>query len=301
MTRGFVTIATGNRKYYEMAKVLVKSYKLTTKNAMPFAVITDAEKEKFPEFDDVIVIHNARCSYMDKLDVMINSPYDESIFIDSDCIAFNDLNVYWEDFPTDSDFSAYGKIIDSNASPQEKGWFDIKDTGKYKGILKYSINLHGGIYFIRKSYKLDQIYSTCLDIAKNYSQYKFKNFSKPADEPIIALSMAVNGQKVIENRGNRFCFLRNTKRIKADFFERSLSYYFDDSWTDKVGMLIHFGTIRTIHPLYQLESRKVKYEWRHHHTWNILMSIYMPVCCCIISLFKGIFAAKKVLLKKYEI
>ena len=35
---------------------------------------------------------------MDKIDIMRYSPYDETIFIDSDCIAFNDLNAYWKDF-----------------------------------------------------------------------------------------------------------------------------------------------------------------------------------------------------------
>ena len=30
MSRGFITIATGDKKYHEMAKTLVRSYKLTS-------------------------------------------------------------------------------------------------------------------------------------------------------------------------------------------------------------------------------------------------------------------------------
>lgn len=98
MSRGFITIATGDKKYHDMAKTLVKSYKLTSKEPVRFAVITDDANDKFVEFDDVVVIKDATRSYMDKIDIMRYSPYDETKFIDSDCIAFNDLNAYWKDF-----------------------------------------------------------------------------------------------------------------------------------------------------------------------------------------------------------
>lgn len=98
MSRGFITIATGDKKYHEMAKTLVKSYKLTSASPMRFGVITDDANDKFEEFDDVVLIKDATRSYMDKIDIMRYSPYDETIFIDSDCIAFNNLNIYWKDF-----------------------------------------------------------------------------------------------------------------------------------------------------------------------------------------------------------
>ncbi len=97
MSRGFITIATGDKKYHEMAKTLVRSYKLTSASPVRFGVITDEADDKFEEFDDVVLIKDATCSYMDKIDIMRYSPYDETIFIDSDCIAFNDLNIYWKD------------------------------------------------------------------------------------------------------------------------------------------------------------------------------------------------------------
>ena len=222
MKKGFITIATGSKKYYEMAKILVRSYKLSTKDPMPFAIITDTKDEKFSEFDDVVIIENAKCSYMDKIDLVKNSPYNESIFIDSDCIAYNDLNIYWDDFYGASDFSAYGQVIDSTSG--QKGWFEIEDTWKYMNTIKYSINLHGGIYFFKKSEKNQNIYETCIEILENYGSFKFKNFKKPADEPVIALAMAVNGALPQKAFVDRFCFLKNGKKIRADFFSHSLSY-----------------------------------------------------------------------------
>ena len=45
MTRGFITIATGRDKYYEMAKNLVLSYRLFCDNPLPFAIMCDKEYE----------------------------------------------------------------------------------------------------------------------------------------------------------------------------------------------------------------------------------------------------------------
>ena len=69
---------------------------------------------------------------------------------------------------------------------------------QYKEQLKYSIDLHGGIYYFKKSKEVDAIYKVCIDISNNYKAFRFKDFRKPADEPIIALAMAVNGARLIK-------------------------------------------------------------------------------------------------------
>lgn len=296
MSRGFITIATGDNKYHDMAKTLVKSYKLTSKDPVQFAVITDDTNDKFEEFDDVVVIKDATRSYMDKIDIMRYSPYDETIFVDADCIAFNDLNEYWEDFQG-AEFSAYGKVFYEDS---DRAWFKISETLKYERLLKYSIDLHGGIYYFKKGKMVDNIYTTCKDISSDYASFRFKNFKKPADEPIIALAMAVNGAKSIDQINNRFCFLRNVKKLKANFFERILSYWFNDSYTTD-GKLIHFGTSRTILPLYQIERRKVDFEWKHKKKWNAWVGCKSVVTAYIESLGLCVRSSKKLIFKRFKI
>ena len=41
MTRGFITISTGDLQYYKIAANLLKSYRIFTKNPMPFCVIAE--------------------------------------------------------------------------------------------------------------------------------------------------------------------------------------------------------------------------------------------------------------------
>ena len=45
MTRGFVTIATGDEQYYRIAANLLRSYRFFSASPMPFALICDRENE----------------------------------------------------------------------------------------------------------------------------------------------------------------------------------------------------------------------------------------------------------------
>ena len=109
MTRGFVTIATGSENYYRIARNLLRSYRLFTASPMPFALICDKENEYTEEFDSVVVLENPLRSYVDKLFIPDFTPFDETIFIDSDCLAYRDLNAFWDAFENGPDFSAFGK------------------------------------------------------------------------------------------------------------------------------------------------------------------------------------------------
>ena len=88
--RGFVTIATGQERYYKLARNLLLSYRLFAENPVPFAIIADQENKYTDEFDNVIVISDASNSYNDKLKLFRELPYDETIFIESFTLKFLD-------------------------------------------------------------------------------------------------------------------------------------------------------------------------------------------------------------------
>lgn len=261
---GFITIATGSEKYHKMAYTLMISYKLTSENPYRFAVITDKETTYTDCFDDVIVIEDATKTYMDKVALLINSPYRETIFIDADCIAFNDLNKYWDYFKNASDFSGFGRILPLDA---KDGWFNKDNLGKYKDKISNILDVHGGIYFIRKGDICNQMYNISQDIVRNYNEYSFRRFKKPADEPILALAMALTKCLPVKSKSNNYAWLRRTSNIKADFFSKKLNYRFDNTDTED-GMLMHFGSSRTIAPLYLIESKKVHFMNEYGRKWN---------------------------------
>lgn len=189
--KGFITVATGSEEYYRLACNLLHSYHYFCKESLPFAVLTDRINEWTSEFDDVILFKDAATnSYLDKLSLGEYLPYDINIFIDSDCLAFNDLNKLFDYFENADDFSCFGRVLPLD---DKTGWFEYENLGEQQEKVSYLVGLHGGIYYMRKGEVCDQVFRDAKAFVSDYPKYKFKGkFSNPGDEPLIALSMAVN-------------------------------------------------------------------------------------------------------------
>lgn len=147
MTRGFITLATGMDVYYTFAKNLLLSYKLYCNSPYPFAIMCDRENEITTMFDKVVILDNPTFSYFDKFELLTHSPFDETIFIDSDCLAYANLNDFWDYFADADDFSAAGTNYALNSN---RGLFNYNEIGAYKNRITCKPDIHGGLYFVRK-------------------------------------------------------------------------------------------------------------------------------------------------------
>lgn len=141
MSHGFLTIAAGDEKYYKMAANLLQSYRYFSKPPLPFAILADRENEYTAKFDDVMLLENAHCNYLDKLSMLESLPYDVNIFIDADCIAYGDLNRLFDMFKDADDFSCFGRVLPLN---DKTGWFEYENLGELKQKVSYVVGLHGG-------------------------------------------------------------------------------------------------------------------------------------------------------------
>ncbi len=190
MTRGFVTIATGDEQYYKLARNLLHSYRnqVRPEEQAPFAILCDRACADTKEFDDVVIMESPNRSYMDKLMLYKYSPYDETIFIDADSLFFRDPQGLWEDFGDQDDVSCYGVALPLD-SP--KAWFSYEGCGQYQDQIQYLIDLHGGAYYFRRTERTRQIFELAISLAADYHQYGFRNFDQPADEPVMAMAMAI--------------------------------------------------------------------------------------------------------------
>lgn len=214
-TRGFVTIATGSSHYFRLAQNLLHSYRLHAKNPVPFGLICDKNCPVAEEFDDVVIMEQAACSYMDKLQLIRYSPYDETIFIDADSLFLRDPAVLWEDFSAMGDFSGYGAAIPLT-SPD--GWFYHEHTGEFQSALTFNVQMHGGLYYFRKTKTGREVFDRAYYLVENYRNYRFAHFTEPADEPVFALSMAVSGCRPCQG-ADRICFvpaLPKTPHVSVD-------------------------------------------------------------------------------------
>lgn len=256
-SRGFVTIAVGEKKYYEMALNLLRSYRYFTSDAMPFAIIADCKNEITDQFDDVTVIEKPQKSYMDKIDLTIYAPYDETIFVDADCLAYRDLNILWQLFDGADDFSSIGEVYP--LEEKNGGWFKVEDIGAYGEKVHFITHLHGGIYFIRRGEKCHQLHDLCLDIIRDYDSLTFSMFNdKPADEPVFALGMALMNLRPREYPPAYMCFYPSTTFFQSDIAKGMAS--FEVPWQKnriEHTVCVHWGSIYTNKPIYRIEVFKL--------------------------------------------
>ena len=110
--RGFITVATGDY-YCWLAENLVMSYKLFSEAKYPMYVMTDKKGEKRLKkvFDGVIVLDKPYFSFMDKMMVYQNSPFEETLFIDADSDIVSDISLLFDVFNDNgSEVSCVGAI-----------------------------------------------------------------------------------------------------------------------------------------------------------------------------------------------
>ena len=237
-TKGFVTIATGKEQYYEIAKNLLHSYRFTTKEPLPFAILCDAENEYTKEFDDVRVYPNPTRSYLDKLEMFDYLPYDINIFIDADCLIFNDINRLFDVFENADDFCCYGRVLPLD---DKTGWFEYDNLNDdLKSQIDYVVGLHGGIYYMRRTEKTKKVLDDAKTFSKNYMDYKFKGkFQTPGDEPVVALSMAINSCKPIPHDFTSIiCWWEHENLFKLDITN---NYAYCKPLNTKTD-IVHWGT-----------------------------------------------------------
>lgn len=237
-TRGFITVATGDRHYYKIALNLLKTYRLACDDPLPFAIFCDEENEYTKEFDDVRIYKNATRSYLDKLEMFSMLPYDINIFIDADCLVFKNINRLFDIFSDADDFCCFGRVLPLD---DKTGWFEYDNLNNgLKGKVDYVVGLHGGIYYMRKTELCKKVLDDAKAFSENYADYKFKGkFSTPGDEPVVALSMAVNKCKPItHDLSALICWWEYENNFKLDIlsgtaFCRELKINTD---------IIHWGT-----------------------------------------------------------
>ena len=200
MTRGFVTVATGKDEYYKQARNLLRSFRLHNPN-VKFAILCDRENEYTSGFDDVVILRNASFSYRDKFRLLTDCPYDENIFIETDCLVYRNLEFFWTLLAQEWDFSSFG---------WNDGKIDtwIQNDECIKGICKLmggrmisSIPIFNpGYLFIRRGASVKKMYED-ISIMENYLIGDWKNDQvlfvngNLRDDPLFCLAMEFNGMR----------------------------------------------------------------------------------------------------------
>lgn len=283
--RGFVTIATGAPKYYEMAQRLLHSYRLNGNCSLPFALICDKDCDIAREFDHVVVLPDPHYSFLDKLSLCDSTPYQETIFIDADSLILKDMNPLWDDYADEEDFSCYGCKLPLES---REGWFYYEGMGKLQPLLKYNVSLHGGMYYLRKTPRCQAIFHRAIELVDEYQDYSFYYFSKPADEPVLALSTALNDGQPCSKPSRVVFYNTHKEKIRTSV---SGTLHLHGKICDP--HILHFGARNIPRFLYQYQSALIEKKLQNSAFQpNILVYLTIWLKCLPIE-FK--YRSKKLL------
>lgn len=252
--RGLLTVATGDELYFRMAVQLLRSYRQFSSDPLPFAILTDRRNDYTEEFDDAVLLPTVTGTYLDKLEMFDCLPYEVNLFIDADCLAYGDLNEFFRYFENADDFSCFGRVLPLD---DRTGWFEYEHLGPLKSQVDYVVGLHGGVYYMRKTEECRRVFTKAKQFAENYGDYRFKGrFTKPGDEPVIALSMAVNHCRPIPFPPDAMTvFWEHERDMRLNMKNGSAVIR---STGQKV-RLLHWGTRFCTSPLYQKQIAQL--EW----------------------------------------
>lgn len=252
LKRGFVTVATGDY-YCWLAQNLAMSYRLFSKNEYPIYAMTDKKGEKKLKkyFDGVIVLENPDYTFMDKIAVYDNSPFEETIFLDADMNITRDICFLFDEFSENgSDVSCVGKIVDitDTVRPVHFGSAAIERFG-----LTYYIDFGGGIYYYRKGEKAEECIRFIYDaLVPDYHALQMKVFrpGQLADEPMMELTMLVHGMKPLDTPVDIMKYSDHMMdSIKWDMKKQVCSFEWRFIKT-VTPIIVHYGTHNTRHKKY---------------------------------------------------
>lgn len=253
-SKGFITIATGKEEYYEIAYNLLKSYKANTASPLPFAILCDRENEYTRHFDDVIILQSPFFSYLDKINLLNHIPYQETIFIESDCLIYDDVNLLFDLFKNATDFSIIGK---ENPLDGNRGWFKITEAGKYAENISFIPSFHSGFFFMRNTSDVCRtMYDICMDIFNHYENYNIGGNRKTLDDKLLAVSMASTSCRTVKDQGHKICiYCKN--RLRINMYKKILLCKSPQSGLWEQSYICHFGSSRTKSAIYRREIRNL--------------------------------------------
>lgn len=276
LSRGFITVATGDY-YCWLAQNLAMSYRLFSNPIYPLYVITDKAGQNILKdyFDGVIVLESPHYSFVDKIEVYYNSPFEETIFLDADMSIVKDISFIFDVFKQNgSCISCYGAIKDitEDEKPNHFG-----DAAVKRYNLKQFVQFGGGIYYFQKCETANKV----IDFIFQYEIPHYEELDllqiggyfrdspvKMADEPLMGLAMMVFNMKPVNTPEHFMRYYRYNmmETLKWDMMQQDLSFYW---WGEIVHPYIaHYATYNTFR--YKYYRIVAKLNCLYNHTPAIL-------------------------------
>jgi len=197
--RGYLTLGFGRPAYRRLAQGMGRSLALHAPD-LPRAVVTDVLDEDWSMFDHVIPLReDLSRDLVHKIHLDDYTPFDDTMFLDSDTFATRSLDDVWRQ--TDRDFGLIGK-------PAYEGrWWggDIAVIREICGIEGPLPRFNTGVMRWKRGETAHGVFAAARDLWDRYDELglgEFRAGLHRADEPILAIAMAWAGLECVPDDGS---------------------------------------------------------------------------------------------------
>jgi hypothetical protein len=194
-SRGVITLAYGHARFLEQAKSLAHSLQVHAPQ-LPRTLVTDSSNPELRKLFTEVIPYKLEygSGVRQKLYLDHYSPYDETLFIDSDCLALGNLDDFWTAFEGQY-FGVPGfKYLYKGAKDQYLDVDLVLDKHHLESIPKFN----GGTYYFTKSPQADAFFAAARNTLDNWRELGLREFrgNGPNDEAVYAVAMAIHGVRL---------------------------------------------------------------------------------------------------------
>ncbi len=197
ISQGYVTMAYGQRRFFEMAVNLALSIRLNDSSRPVTLLYKDRSElpEEHAEFFSACRPFENPDGFSGvaiKLGVYEPSPYNETFFVDADCLIMKrDMDRHWEKFGA-QDFAIAGDVVRSGSAYG----CDVEKMMAAAGV-DYFCDMNCGVLFFRKSDKAQMVFSHARALMEerhpDLIELRSRRNDGLSDQPYFAAAMARNG------------------------------------------------------------------------------------------------------------
>jgi hypothetical protein len=189
--RGVLTLAYGHERFVEQARSLAHSLQMHAPH-LPRTLVTDsADSEIRRQFTEIIPYRPEYGSGVrQKLFLDLYSPYEQTLFIDSDCLALGNLESFWSAFAGQR-FGVPGyKYLQKGSTDPYLDVDHVLESLHLTSLPKFN----GGAYYFSRSPEVTEFFATARGILENWRTLRLCEFRRdgPGDESVYSVAMAVH-------------------------------------------------------------------------------------------------------------
>ena len=179
-SRGVLTLAFGKPRFLEQVKSLGRSLQLHAPEIRT-AIVTDSRDPELKELFTQVILYRPEfgSSVRQKLHLNFYTPFDETLFIDSDCLVLGNLERFWRAFAGQTfGVPGFEFIARGEADP----YLDVDFALDHFELSKLP-KFNGGTYYFDNSDRAARFFSTARELLANWKQLRFTEFRRdgPAD------------------------------------------------------------------------------------------------------------------------